>query len=469
MSLNSAFMNGKKLAVLLLAVAFGCSEPEPTGSVTPPVNTNVIAFVSVNVLPMTTSRVLEDYTVLVEDGRITGIGPTHEVRIPTGATRIDGQGRFLMPGLVEMHGHLPNPSMPAEVTENVLFLYLANGVTTVRGMQGNDSQIALRERIRSGELLGPQLILGSPSMTGDRVTTPEQAQALVREYDAAGYDLLKVHEGLSPEVYDAIAGTARQLGMPFAGHVSDHVGLFRALEVRQATIDHLDNYVEALVPEEKEPEEPPGLRGAHELLDRVDESRIALLVAKTLESDGTLVPTMVLWESGIYPSRPSEALLRERTEVAYMPKEMVEAWAEAVDSRLEEADVEAMQRVASLRRRILKALYDGGVRILLGTDSPQIFSVPGFSIHREMELYADVGMTNYDVLASGTKLVGEYLKGDFGTIVKGQRADLLLLAANPLDNVSNAAKRVGVMVNGRYIAEEEIQDRLERIAAYYKR
>ena len=128
-----------------------------------------------------------------------------------------------------------------------------------------------------------------------------------------------MHEGLAPEVYDAIAGTARQLGMPFAGHVSDHVGLFRALEVGQATIDHLDNYVESLVPEEQESEEPPGLRGAHELLERIDEARIDLLVQKTLEADGSVVPTMVLWESGLYATRPSETLL-ERI-VNFKPKD----------------------------------------------------------------------------------------------------------------------------------------------------
>ncbi len=461
--------NRLSAGLLLFAVGYGCSEPEPTGSATPEIDTDVIAFVNVNVVPMTTEQVFESYTVLIDEGRIRDIGPVAATTIPTGATRIDGTGRYLMPGLTETHGHLPSASVPAMVTENFLFLYIANGVTTVRGMQGNDSQIALREKIRTGELLGPQLVLGSPSMTGTDVTSTEQAEALVRSYDEAGYDLVKVHEGLAPEVYDAVAGTAFQLGMPFAGHVSDHVGLFRALDIGQSTIDHLDNYVEALVPEGQELEEPPGLRGAHELLERIDESRIDLLVQKTLDADGSVVPTMVLWESGIYATRPSEVLLEERPEIAYMPKETVERWVEAVDARIEEADPEAMMRLAALRRRILKALHDGGVRILLGTDSPQIFSVPGFSIHREMKLYTEVGMSPYDVLASGTKVAGDFLTGDFGRIELGQRADLLLLEANPLDNVANVSKRVGVMVNGEFITEEEIQKRLKEIAASYER
>lgn len=456
-------------SLLLLALGYGCSEPpEPAGSVTPEVDTDVIAFFNVNLVPMTTQGILESYTVLVDEGRISDLGPTAEVTIPTGATRIDGTGHYLMPGLTEMHGHLPNPSMPAEVTENVLFLYIANGVTTVRGMQGNDSQIELRERIRAKELLGPQLVLGSPAMYGDRVTTPEQAVALVREYDDAGYDLIKIHEGLSPDVYDAIAGTAGQLGMPFAGHVPDQVGLFHALDVGQETIDHLDNYVEALVPEDRKLEEPPGLRGAHELLARIDTSRIDLVVRETVEADGSVVPTMVLWESGIYATRPSDVLLDERPEVAYMPEETVARWIEAVDSRVEEADTDAMHQLAMLRRRILKALYDGGARILLGTDSPQIFSVPGFSIHREMKLYSEIGMKTYDVLASGTRVPGEFLRSDFGTVELGQRADLLLLEANPLEDVANLSERVAVMVNGELITEDAIQERLEEIAESYE-
>ncbi len=150
------------------------------------------------------------------------------------------------------------------------------------------------------------------------------------------------------------------------------------------------------------------------------------------------------------------------------PVERLLACYASVDAQIEEADPETMMRLATLRRRILKALYDGGVRILLGTDSPQIFSVPGFSIYREMKLYTEIGMKPYDVLAAGTKIVGEFLRGDFGTIELGQRADLLLLEANPLEDVAHVSKRVGVMVNGEFITEDAIQERLKEIAAYYE-
>ncbi len=310
----------RSIFVLFLASA-SCSEVQaPTDGA----GQAVIAFVGVNVVPMDSERVLENQTVLIENGHIGALGPAGEVAVPDGATRIDGAGKYLMPGLAEMHGHLPSPDMPAAVTENVLFLYVANGVTTVRGMQGNASQIPLRERVDRGELVGPRLVLGSPSMSGGSVPSVDDATRLVREYKEAGFDLLKVHENLTPEVYDAIAATAKEVGIPFGGHVTDTVGLFHALTAGQTTIDHLDNYVEALVPEGAAPSEAPGLLGAEQLLSRIDESRLPRLVQATLDADASVVPTMVLWESGIYATRPSAELLQERTEVRYMPKDMVE-------------------------------------------------------------------------------------------------------------------------------------------------
>jgi imidazolonepropionase-like amidohydrolase len=428
--------------------------------------TAVTAFLDTNVVPLDSDRVLANQTVVVSDGRVTAMGPSNQVSVPAGALRIEARGAYLMPGLAEMHGHLSGPQSPASLTEETLFLYLANGVTTVRGMQGDPSQFAIRERIEKGELIGPRLYLGSPSMSGQRVQSVEDAQRLVREYHAAGFDLLKVHEGLSREVYQAIASTAAEVGIPFGGHVSDEVGLFQALESRQATIDHLDNFVEALVPEGSRAD-VPSLTGVAQLVHLVDEKRVSEVVKATREAGAWVVPTMVLWESGILPARGSQALLAERAEVKYVPRELVKRWSDAVDERLASSDAAANRRAAELRRRLLKALHDGGARVLLGTDSPQIFSVPGFSIHREMKLYVEAGMTPYQVLASGTRLVADYFKAsdDFGTVAVGKRADLLLLEANPLVDVANVARRKGVMAAGRWIREDEIQNRLSAIAS----
>ena len=401
---------------LLLALGQACTPP-------PTAPGAELAIVGATVVPMDSERTLPDHTVLVEDGRIAAVLPAPEARIGAGTEVISGEGRFLIPGLAEMLGHLPGANSPPALTADVLLLYVANGVTTVRGMQGHASQLVLRDRIEAGELIGPRLIVGSPALSG-RVETPEEAVRLVREYHEAGYDLLKVHEGLTPATYAALAAEAREIGIPFAGHVADEVGLFDSLAAGQDTVDHLDNFVEALIP----PASRGGmeaLRGIAGLSELVDRARLPEVIAAFEASGSAVVPTIVLWESGILPTRPSSALKAERPEIRYLPADTVARWTEAVDSGLERYGAENTRRIAALRREILGALHEAGARILLGTDSPQIFSVPGFSIHGEMASYVEAGMTPYRVLESGTRLVAEHvarggrIAPDFGVIAPG--------------------------------------------------
>jgi imidazolonepropionase-like amidohydrolase len=429
------------------------------------------AFLNVNVLPMDGSgdRVLERQVVMIENGEVSLIGAVDEFSVAEDVTSIDGEDYFLIPGLTEMHGHLPDPRMSDQDIRNLLFLYVANGVTTVRGMQGNPSQFALRNAIERGRLLGPKLYLASVSMNGNSVTTPEEASQRAREYKVDGYDLIKTHEGMSLDAFNALAETASEVDIPFGGHVSDYVGLRHALASGQMSIDHLDNYVEALAPSDDRADEDRGLRGVGALLESVDESRIPELVRATVESGAWVVPTMVLWETAFFNERGSADVLSDRPEVRYMPPEVVDRWREAVDTRLASTDIETNRRVASLRRNILAALHEGGANIALGTDSPQIFSVPGFAMYHEMALYAEVGMTPYEVLEIGTRRPAEYFDAadQFGTVAVGSRADLILLEANPADDIGSVRNRVGVMVNGRWIPANEIERRLREIALFY--
>lgn len=453
-----------RAAALLALLAAGSCGSEPQAVVD-----GDLAFVGVNVVPLDRERILEHRTVVIDGGRIAAIEETGRVALAPGVEVVEADGHYLMPGLAEMHGHLPDPRMSDQDIRNLLFLYLANGVTTVRGMQGDPSQFALRASIERGGLLGPHLYLSSASMSGARVTTPEEAERLARRYHADGYDLIKTHEGLLPEVFDALATTAAAVGIPFGGHVSDFVGLRRALDLGQASIDHLDNYVEALVAEDTRPADERGLAAVGALIDEVDESRIPELVQATVDAGAWIVPTMVLWETAFYNDRGSVDVLPERPEVRYMPPETVDRWRQAVDTRLGATDAETNRRVAALRRRILAALHAGGANIALGTDSPQIFSVPGFAMHHEMALYVEVGMTPYEVLEIGARRPAEYFdaEDEFGTVAVGRRADLILLAANPLDDVANVRGPAGVMVGGRWIPASAIDDRLAEIARFY--
>ncbi len=431
-------------------------------------DTQVVAFVNVHVIPIEREGVLERQTVVIRDGRIVALGPANQVRVPAGAVRIDGRGRYLMPGLAEMHAHLPNPNAPGaspELTETVLFLYVANGVTVARGMQGHESQLELRDRIARGELLGPRLWVGSPALSGNTAPTADSARRLVEQRTAARYDHLKIHEGLSREVYDTIVAVARRAGIRFAGHVPDPVGLARALEAGQSTIDHLDNYILALEADDSPIKNASPQIRAQRLIYHVDEAKLPALVAATRAAGTWMVPTLALWETFSGPE--SLESLRARPELRYVPAQWRDAWAQAVATmRQNNPDVEAGTRIVELRRRILKALNDAGVGILLGTDSPQLFSVPGFSTYRELASMRAAGLTPQQILRAGTRDVARYFGAadDFGTVAVGRRADLLLLEGNPLDDLGNVARRAGVMVNGRWLPESEIQARLARIA-----
>jgi imidazolonepropionase-like amidohydrolase len=434
-----------------LAVCVASALPVAQGTQVTPLS-NVTAFVNVNAIPMDSDRVLQDWTVVVGDGKVVSMGPSSAVRPPAGARVIDGRGRFLMPGLAEMHGHLPPPETSAPgLVDSVLFLYVANGVTTVRGMQGAPGQIALRERAARNEIVSPTLFLAGPAFSGGTVKSAEDAVARVKAQKAEGWDLLKVQGGLTVETYDAMAKTAKELRIPFAGHVPPAVGVEHALTAGQETIDHIDMYAENLGGTDKP----------------VSDAAIRDLVGKTVKAGTWIVPTLYVWETLRGP-----VSLESRTslpELRYLPRTQIEQWTTQLGNRLKNPNfnAEAAKHYIDNRMRIMKALSDAGARILLGSDAPQQFNVPGFSIHLEMKRMADAGMTPYQVLRSGTASVGEHYRGRaaLGSIAIGHQADFILLSANPLQDVANVQRREGVMVRGRWLQEAEIQKQLSQIAS----
>lgn len=430
------------LAASWLAIA-GLALPPDMHAQVPPQRTT--AFVNANVVPMDREGVLSDYTVVISKGRIVEMGPSASVDPPADAMVIDAGGRYLMPGLAEMHGHMPG----GDLEETVMLLYVANGVTTVRGMLGQDGHMALRARANGGEIVAPTLYMAGPSFNDGSVNSPEEAEEKARRQKREGWDLLKIHPGPTLEEYDAMAVTAQEVGIRFGGHVPADVGLEHAILMGQETFDHLDGYIEFLDAFEGD----------------VDEERLGEIVRLTRDASAWVVPTMVLWEVGIIGRGDADEMMRY-PEMRYWPADGVRAWANRQRGAASRTSPERAAQWAANRNQVLKALSDGGAGVLLGTDSPQIFSVPGFSIHREMQAMADAGMSAWEILVSGTRNVGEYFQRNdsFGTVAVGRRADLLLLNANPLSDLANVADRAGVMFRGRWLPEEEIQRRLEEIA-----
>lgn len=425
----------------------------------------VTAFVGVNVIPMDRETVLEDQTVLVRDGKILSVTPASRSQIPADARRIEGKGRWLMPGLTEMHGHVPGPDDPAYL-ENMLFLYVANGVTTVRNMAGAPSHLALRDRIAKENLLAPTLYTASPWLHSGVAGTPGQARQTTRDYKAAGYDLIKLGS-VSRDAYAAMADTAHEIGMPFGGHIPEEVGLTGALDARQLSIDHYDRYVEFLVPEGTD---TTGLeRGffGSGWVHLADERRIPEAIRRTVAAGTWNVPTLSLVEHLASPEAPEDMI--KWPEMRYMPRKVLDQWVGAKQKQQAQPSFQpaAARRLVELRRKLLHSLHEAGAPIALGSDAPQFFNVPGFSIHHEMRMMAAAGLTPYQVLVTGTRNPARYFNEPDanGTIAPGQRADLILLEADPLIDLANVQRRAGVMLRGHWLAQNDIQARLEKIAA----
>ena len=429
---------------------------------------DVVVFERVNVVPMDRERVLADHTVVVRGGRIAEIGPAERVTVPAGALRVDSRGQYLLPALAEMHAHiLPEDAAPYatglsqtadDAIERVLLLYVLNGIGTIRNMHGHAPHIALRERVARGELLGPTIVTSGPSFRNEHTESIAAAERLVAEHRALGFDFLKVWPGDVPaDVWEAMVTAAHAAGLPFGGHVPVSQGLDGVLRARMQTIDHLDGYLEAAA----RPDAPQPVFWAANLAGHVDESVFPALAAATLAAGTWMVPTLSLLESQWGPDEPGA--MAGWPEMRYASAEQIEQWTNSKTRNMEAQDLASRREFLALRRRLVKSLHDNGVMFLLGSDAPQTWSVPGFSIHRELGALVASGLTPYQALETGTRNVALFLDTEdrTGTVAAGKRADLLLVAADPLEDVSNAGRISGVMLNGRWLPRAEIARRLQ--------
>jgi len=449
-------------SILLALVA----APSPSIQATQPPRRHV--FVNVSVVPMDRERILSGQTVVVEGDRIVAIGATGSVAIPADAVRIEGRGKFLIPGLAEMHAHIPPGRQVADSTiERILALFALNGVTTVRGMLGDPRHLPLRDRAARGELLSPTIYSSSPSVNGTTMRTGAAAADSVIKYRQAGYDFLKIHPGLSRGVFDTIAATAARVGIRFAGHVPLDVGIERAIEARYASVDHFDGVIEGLVPEIRAftPQED-GFFGLG-LIDRADERRIPALAAKAKAAGVWVVPTETLMRHIVGNFAVEE--MRQWPEMKYLSAAELAGWIRTTSAMRGDTGITAAAKVRYLefRTKLIKGFHDAGVGFLLGSDAPQVWNVPGFSVRRELGYLVDAGLTPFQALESGTRNVAVFFGTEAvtGTIAAGKRADLVLLDGNPLQDIANVGRQSGVMVRGRWLDRAEIARRLAAIEA----
>jgi imidazolonepropionase-like amidohydrolase len=447
-------------ATLLLATA-----------VAAPHEPQVYAFVDVTVIPMDADRVFAGQTVIVRDGRIEAIGAAAKLAVPDEAARIEGKGRYLMPGVAEMHAHIPPQPGSEQDTLDTLFLYVANGITFARGMLGAPHHLELRGQAARGEIVSPRIYTSGPSLNGNSVATPAAGRAMVAEQKSAGYDFLKIHPGLDRARYDAIVAAAKEHDIAWAGHVSHAVGLPHALDTGQATVDHLDAFIPPLLRDgSPKARLEPSFFGWN-LADEVDEAKIAPL-ARRIRAAGTwIVPTESLMQHVLLPYPTAEELAR-REEMRFVSRGLRAQWVERKEGMLADPAYkpELARQFIEVRGKLIKTLHEEGAGLLLGSDAPQIFNVPGFSIHHELRMLVKAGLTPYQALATGNVNVAKFLgeEDEFGTVAVGQRADLVLLEANPLEDIRNFSQRAGVMLGGRWLPAAVLRAGLEEIAQRHR-
>ncbi len=449
----------KTILFLLLLAIWAC------GPTREPWSPSALLIKNVHVVDVVGGTLQENQQILVDSGRILVIAP--EIPGTEGFKQIiDGQNGFVMPGLTEMHAHIPSPPTEPQRIEETLYLYLAGGATTIRGMLGHPYHLQLRQDVAAGTVPGPRIFTSSPSLNGNTVQTPEEAMRKVRQYANDGYDFLKIHPGIRRRVFDSLAATARQVGIPFAGHVPVEVGIRHALESGYATIDHVDGYLEGLVPESAgvRPEEN-GFFGFNFTM-LADTSKIGELTALTRKHQVWVVPTQSLFERWFAPT-DADSLLSQ-PEMKYMRPKTLDTWKRVKNEYMEDPswDPEQWQTFDAIRLELIRRLAREGYGLLLGSDAPQLFNVPGFSLRHEIAGMRRAGLSPLEILRMGTLYPARFFgeEDSWGSLSEGKVADLLLLKDNPLETIEALDSMEGVMAKGVWYSRESLDRKLEEIA-----
>jgi imidazolonepropionase-like amidohydrolase len=425
----------------------------------------------VTLLPMTVDGApISNATVTIRDGRIASIGPARTVT-PRGARRIDGRGKFLMPGFTDMHMHLENDrlmriwsgdkTVPDGLMqlEDLLTPYLANGVTQIFNLTAMSETIGQRVEVSSGRVPGPHIataamIDGSPPSWPLGMTraaaTPEDGRQAVRDAAAEGYEFIKAYGKLSLETFTAVVDEARKHQMRVIGHIPQREKNLtdQFFQPGFDLVAHAEEFAQQT--------HPPAM------------DAIPRYVEMARRNGTWLVGTLTLDERIVEEMRDPDSL-RARPELRYLPPlEYRVVMHDNPYLKDRSADrIANVQDIVDFNRALVKAFAAAGIPVLTGTDAPVPGVVPGFSLHDEFQSLSRAGMTNGQVLESTTRLPAEWLGtlADRGTVEIGKRADLVLLDANPFEDLANTRRIAAVIVNGRYLPRKELEKRLKVLAA----
>jgi imidazolonepropionase-like amidohydrolase len=428
------------------------------GNIQPSVQKGIYAITSVSVVDVENGIVIPMQTVVVMDGRIAQIGGSGTVNILQGATVIDGQGLYLMPGLVDAHVHY----FDAPIFGRLL---LANGVVLVRDMgMPNDDILPLRDALNQGEILGPEMVATGFILDDDPplipqislgVKTPEDSRLVVRQQFAAGVDMIKVYSTLDRDVYLAIVDEAQKHGLKVVGHVPDSIDIEEAAEAGLDSMEHWFGFEKVIARLLGEPVKLTytGMGSQADYLTRLDEvDPVALedVYQHLVDSGLTVVPTVVTFRN--YPDLDTSDFgfiegyeFLSPTVIAYWKTQM------AGQDKMDQA---VWQNWAE----IVKGLNQAGVPLMVGTDLMVPGIIPGYAVHDEMLIWQKVGIPAADILRSATLVPAKFMGlGDrLGSIDEGKTASMVLVQGNPLDDIRNAQKIDGVFLRGKYFNRQDL-------------
>jgi len=430
------------------------------------------AIVGVHVIPMDEDRVLENQTVVVLDGRITEVGAVDATPVPEGLRRIEGEGRYLMPGLADLHVHLRRPDEYPN--------YLAWGVTTVMHLGGSERQgralLEHRRQIAAGEMSGPNIYAterifdGDPRVAGGAYSfaEPDAARARVSELAAAGFDFIKIYNNVSHEVFRAIVDESHDHGLPVFGHVPRGFDPLTAMREGQDAVVHTEEFFFTY------------FQGPRSITDmdrsyRPDLSKIPALARTLVDHEVAVIPDLSFTFTNLLMWDDLDHLWND-PEMRYLYPEAVSGWKRSNINRRNEIEnfIVRGQWKYELMQELTRQFQEAGVLQVIGTDAALPGLFPGKAAHRELTELVKAGLGNFEALSMGTRNAGEFVRryidaeARFGRIEPGYRADLMLVAENPLEDVRHARSPSAVAVSGHWIERAELHAQREALAGRYR-